>query len=128
MRATSMAVGSIVAALLGGVAAPAHAMRCGAALVDVGQYQYEVLDRCGEPVDQYAKTVYRAINYRDVYDASRRVHRFRDELNLSPLVVPVAVEIWIYDFGPHRLLRRLSFEDGQLVEIEELDRRGYIPN
>jgi Protein of unknown function (DUF2845) len=113
----------VIAGLLASAAVPAYAMRCGVGLVDVGQYQYEVLDRCGAPIDQYVKTVYRPINYRDVYGyGDRRGYRYHYADNLSPLVVPVVVEVWIYDWGPHRLRRRLSFEDGQLVEIEVLDR------
>lgn len=126
MRLPSMLFLLLATLTLGAAAAPADAMRCGTNLVSVGLYQYEVLDRCGNPADHYSKTVYRSINYDDVYYGDR--HGYHRPENLSPLVVPVVVDVWIYDLGPHKLLRRLSFEDGQLVEIEELDRRGYIPN
>jgi len=98
-------------------------MRCGVNLVTTGQFSYEVLYRCGEPVQQNVKTIYRSVNYRDVFGfpGDGRVHRG----NLSPIVVPVQIEEWIYDFGSTRLRRRLLFEDGQLVEIEVLDRGGF---
>ncbi|HET6473024.1 MAG TPA: DUF2845 domain-containing protein [Pseudomonadales bacterium] len=105
---------------LAAAAAPAEAMRCGVGLIQTGQYTYEVLDRCGAPVEQHVKTIYRAINYRDGYYGDD-YHRG----NVAPIVAPVTVEEWIYDFGPNRLRRRLVFEDGQLVRIDTLDRGGY---
>ena len=99
-------------------------MRCGVGLVSRGQYTYEVLDRCGEPVEQHVKTIYRSVNYRDVYGYPDDT-RVRRGGHLSPLVIPVEIEEWIYDFGSHRLRRRLLFEDGQLIEIEALDKGGY---
>jgi hypothetical protein len=121
MRAAALLGVAIGIALL---ASPAWAMRCGVGLVSTGQYEYEVLDRCGEPVERHVKTIYRAANYRDVYGypGDERLHR---RGALSPIVVPVVVEEWIYDFGAERLRRRLVFEDGQLIEIETLDRGGF---
>jgi uncharacterized protein YvpB len=40
-------------------------------------------------------------------------------------LVEVRVEIWTYNFGPHKLMRRLRFDDGELVEIETLG-YGYL--
>jgi len=111
----------VVGLALAAATSPAYAMRCGVDLITTGQYSYQVLDRCGAPVEQHVKTIYRAINYRDVYDYDGNVHRG----NVSPIVVPVTVEEWIYDFGPNRLRRRLVFEDGLLVQIDTLDRGGY---
>jgi hypothetical protein len=39
------------------------------------------------------------------------------------LVIPV--EIWLYNLGPDRLMRRLQFEAGALVAIETLG-YGYL--
>jgi hypothetical protein len=102
-------------------ASPAEAMRCGVNLISTGQYSYQVLDSCGQPVEQHVQTIYRSINYRDVYGYDDRFHRG----NLSPIVAPVTIEEWIYDLGPNRLRRRLIFEDGLLVRIDTLDRGGY---
>jgi Protein of unknown function (DUF2845) len=83
---------------------PAHGMRCGTALVTTGQWSYEVLERCGPPVEQHVRTQYLGFN---------------DGLFVA---WPVVVEEWIYDLGPHRLRRRLLFEDGLLIQIDTLDR------
>jgi hypothetical protein len=32
------------------------------------------------------------------------------------------VEVWIYNFGPNKLMQRIRFEDGVVVRIESL---GY---
>ena len=36
--------------------------------------------------------------------------------------IEVPVETWIYNLGPNKLMRRIRFEDGIVVEIETL---GY---
>ena len=89
-------------------AAPAFGMRCGTALINTGQYSYEVLERCGPPVQQHIRTQYQGVS--------------------GGLIVlwPIVVEEWIYDLGPHRLQQRLLFEDGQLIQIDTLDRGMVI--
>lgn len=37
-------------------------------------------------------------------------------------VVEVPVEVWTYNFGPYKLMRRVRFVDGLVEEIETL---GY---
>ena len=36
----------------------------------------------------------------------------------------VSVELWTYNLGPNKLMRRLRFEDGLLVDVETLS-HGY---
>ena len=38
--------------------------------------------------------------------------------------VPIPIEYWIYNLGPNKLMRRLKFEDGLLVDVETLN-HGY---
>jgi hypothetical protein len=90
-------------------AAPAFAMRCGSDLVTEGQYQYEVLERCGPPVEQHVRTQY--LGTRGGF----------------MVLWPVVVEEWIYNLGPSRLQRRLLFQDGQLFQIDTLDKGIVIP-
>ena len=56
----------------------------------------------------------------------RRPHVWIDGrlYSLGETYVEIPVEIWIYNLGPRRLMRRLRFEDGRLVDIETLD-YGY---
>ena len=95
----------IGAAVLLGVAAPAHAdaLRCGARVVSTGALVAEVLSACGDPV------------YRDAwtYPAPYSGEFVSD------------VEEWYYNFGPNQLLRILRIRNGELVEIAT-DGYGYV--
>ena len=74
---------------------PAAGMRCGGSLVQVGDYKFEVLDKCGEP------DIKEPVGY--VID--RRGNR------------EMAIEQWIY--GPLRgLYYILHFEGATLKRIE----------
>lgn len=94
-------------------AAPAHAFRCGTKLVHEGDTRSQVIAKCGEPTETLAQQpVFRRPV---IWIRGRPVHLGHD-------FVAVAVETWIYNLGPHKLMRRLRFEDGLVVEIETL---GY---
>jgi len=99
-------------AIAASVATPAYAMRCGITLVAEGQWTYEVLERCGKPIERHVRTVFQGVNTGYAIAGYSALWS-------------VVVEEWIYDLGPHRLRRLLRFENGQLVAIETLD-RGLI--
>lgn len=103
----------VVAAVLG-FAAPAHAdaLRCGSRLVRDGDTRAEVRDLCGEPTDVQTTTILR----RPHYDFNGRLLYYGDG------VVEVPVEVWTYNFGPYKLMRRIRFVDGLIDDIETL---GY---
>jgi hypothetical protein len=42
--------------------------------------------------------------------------------HVSRDLVEIPIESWVYNLGPHKLMRRVRFEDGVVVEIETL---GY---
>jgi hypothetical protein len=96
---------AILALLLGfpGLAG-ADALRCGQAVVTAGLRDFEVLERCGEPLTQRTRTEVRG------YD-------------VGPIdVYYVVVEEWVYDPGGRKLRRLLRFEDGVLMSVETLRR------
>ena len=93
--------------------APAQAMRCGMRLVREGDTTSQVRERCGEPSDVITTTETR----------TRTVHRrFQGVIVSDTISVEVRVVQWVYNLGPQRFMRRLVFEDGRLVDIEELGR------
>lgn len=53
---------------------------------------------------------------RPSYELHGRIVYYGDEL------VDVPVEIWTYNLGPYKLMRKIRFVDGQIEEIETL---GY---
>jgi hypothetical protein len=89
----------------------AYALRCGNRLVRVGAFTAEVLDKCGAPVarDQW-------VEYRPVPQPSSFVP-LQDQVYL-----PVTIEEWVYNFGAHRFVQKLRFEDGRLSDVQSL---GY---
>lgn len=104
------------------LSAPAHAFRCGNRIVTVDMHELEVLRACGEP------TTVRHIGY------TLRGYSLPIERRLGPgfterrfpgygtYTEEVVVTEYTYNFGPHKLMRRLLFEGGVLVSIETM---GY---
>jgi hypothetical protein len=110
----SMRIGLLVFAFGILLASNAHAdaMRCGSRLVSDGATRTEVRQLCGEPSDVVTRTILR----RPYYNFHGRLIHFGDGL------VEVPVEVWTYNFGPYKLMRRIRFVDGTVEEIETL---GY---
>jgi hypothetical protein len=97
--------GFVFAVLLLPIGAQAYGgMKCGNRIVDNGDDPSVIVARCGEP-------------------SSTSQHMESVVVSTNPvIIVQVAVEIWFYDFGPHDLIRKLRFENGQLVDVRE---EGY---
>lgn len=92
--------------------AHADAMRCGSKLVSDGATRTKVRQLCGEPSDIVTRTILR----RPYYDLQGRIVYYGDGL------IEVPVEVWTYNFGPYKLMRRVRFVDGVVEDIETL---GY---
>jgi uncharacterized protein DUF2845 len=103
----------IVALLFLLASLPAGAFNCGQRLVHEGDSRYDVRNKCGEPADIETHSIYRQPV---VWYYGRPV------LAAPGSSVEVPVEIWTYNFGPNKLMRRLRFVDGYLEDIETL---GY---
>jgi hypothetical protein len=82
------------------------AEQCHSEKLQVGISQYEILQRCGEPA----------------FKDSREEEQFTavDEHN-NQLTIK-RVDEWTYNFGPNKFLRILTFENGELVNVETGDR------
>jgi hypothetical protein len=92
---------------------PAFAFRCGTKIITEGATRTEVLAKCGEPADMVTlRSVYR----RPVIWSHGRPYYIGADF------MEVPVEHWVYNLGPHKLMRRLRFEGGVVTEIETL---GY---
>jgi len=99
-------------ALVFAPAAFADAMRCGSRLISDGDTRSHVRELCGEPSDIQTRTILR----RPYYDFHGRIVYYGDGL------IEIPVEIWTYNLGPYKLMRRVRFVDGEVEEIETL---GY---
>jgi hypothetical protein len=77
----------------------------------VGESQFAVVRKCGEPTATHQYVIYRAQQWQDPVTAT-----------LHTVYVPVVIEVWLYNFGPERFMQELSFEAGRLFALEPI---GY---
>jgi hypothetical protein len=97
------------------LASPAFAFHCGTKLIHEGDSIGSVRAKCGDPAEITVRYILR-----------RPVAWVHGTPVLAGTgVTEVPVETWIYNFGPNKLMRRLRFEDGELVDIETLG-YGYL--
>ena len=93
-------------------------MRCGSKLVTKGDGKDKVRTLCGEPsAVSYQGVVRRAPRYEYGSGYERHVY-------YGPGWVEMPVEIWTYNQGSHKLLRKLRFVGDELEEITT-DGYGY---
>ncbi len=108
---------ALLAALaLTAMPAGADSFRCGVRLVTDGDTTAKVMALCGEPD---------AVERREVWRRPVTWYRGRPYYTTFD-EVPIPVEFWTYNLGPRKLMRRLKFEDGLLVDVETLS-HGYHP-
>ena len=100
-------------------ASPAYAFRCGSHVITEGDSRSEVAAYCGEPTEVQNST---AILRRPVTWINGRPYTLGEGL------VEIPVEVWLYNLGPNKLMRRIRFEDGRVVEIETLGYGYYDQN
>ncbi len=110
----AVAVGAFVFSVIGGamlapVALADDTMRCGSRLVSSGDGKDKVRALCGEPTSVSLVGVQSAPQYyyRGPYDYSY----------FGPSWFEVPVEVWTYNFGTTKLLRKLRFVGDELDEI-----------
>ena len=101
-------------------------MRCGTHIITRGDLQAKVLRYCGEP----AQTSSRFITRASAYNAYGVRHRNRADKSIAGggnyyyFSEEILVEDWVFNFGPNKLMRRVTFENGEVVEVDTLD-YGY---
>jgi len=98
--------------LLSLAAAPAGAFYCGSNLVLEGDYAPQVLQKCGEPNYRQSRVEFRSV----VLRGSGVQQPGLDIVNQ----VQVNIDEWTYDFGTHRFMEALYFENGRLLSIKDL--------
>ncbi len=110
MQKTKVSTLFLTAALLWAGMATADSFRCGTKLMSDGDSSDKVEALCGPPTSiqrrDILRPVYwnRGIGYHSSYE--------------------VSIEYWTYNLGPSKLMVRLRFEDGLLVDVETLG-HGY---
>ena len=105
----------------------AQAFRCGQELVPDKATFYQVRRICGEPVDvqQWVETRIATAHsfHRKSFSQKRRHPDARhSSVPVLPIVIPITVEEWTYDFGPTQFMRVFRFENGRLRRIRMLEK------
>ena len=90
------------------------AFYCGRNVIQEGDYKLQVLQRCGQPDYSDSRMEYRSSVWRGSGIQQPGLDFIRQE--------PVLIEEWTYDFGRHRFMQFLHFENGRLIYINTL---GY---
>lgn len=99
----------------------AHAFRCKNKLVRDGMHEQEVIAICGEPVTRrHLGVAVRGYPYAWSTVGPGTAQRYSTAYGV--LSEEVLITEYVYNFGPRKLMRRLVFEGGVLVDIESL---GY---
>ena len=101
---------SVVAAAVLPVTVVADSMRCGSRLVKEDDTLDEVLAVCGEPVSRQRTWIQRAPQF-----------EFGGNEYPFPGREDVPVDVWIYDFGSHKLRMRVRFVAGKVQSITPAD-------
>jgi len=90
----------------------ADALQCGTSLVSTGDTRDQVVAKCGNPADIERSSVF--------VQSMAWVNGV--PVSAGNTLIEVPVELWLYNFGPTQLMRRVRFESGRVVSIEIL---GY---
>lgn len=91
-------------------------MRCGSKLVSRGDGKDKVLALCGEPT---SVSLHGMVRRAPRYDYGYGYNRYE---YYGPGWVDLPVEIWTYNFGSSKLLRKLRFVGD---ELDDIDTDGY---
>jgi hypothetical protein len=100
------------------VASADDSMRCGSRLVSTGDGKDKVRTLCGEPSDITFQGVIRRAPRREYGYGINRYEYY------GPGVIDMPVEIWTYNQGSSKLLRKLRFVGDELDQITT-DGYGY---
>ena len=88
----------------------ADSFRCGSKIISEGDTIEKVLQYCGDPTERERTWM-------------RRQPRFEYGGQEIPFegTEDVPVDLWTYDFGPNRLIRRIRFIAGKVDSVDTLE-------
>lgn len=92
--------------------AQADSFQCGTAVVGIGDTRDQVSAKCGNPSNIERGTAF--------VPSVAWVNGV--PVSAGNTLIEVPVELWLYNFGPKQVMRRVRFESGRVVAIEIL---GY---
>jgi hypothetical protein len=93
----------------------ADSMRCESKFVATGDSLYDVESRCGAPNDRQ-----RRVETRTERAWLALPCPVQGQVGCGQMVertIEVTIDEWTYDFGPDRLIQRLTFQQGRLATV-----------
>jgi Protein of unknown function (DUF2845) len=100
----------LLTGLLASHGASADTLRCGSKLILEDDSIDKVLQYCGEPVETKRTWITRQPRFE--YGGQEIPFEGSED---------VPVDLWTYDFGPNKLMRRIRFVAGKVQSIETLE-------
>jgi len=91
-------------------------MRCGGRLVSDGDSFFDVRRICGDPDAVFQRIEYRTLRRRSPGACLER--GFDPRCDERERTIEVVIDEWIYDLGPNKFIRYLTFEQGRLRDIQ----------
>ena len=101
---------TLLAAMLLPAAGHADTLRCGSKLISEGDTIDKVQQYCGEPVERTRTWITRQPRF-----------EYGGQEIPFPGTEDVPVDLWTYDFGSSKLMRRIRFVAGKVESIETLE-------
>jgi hypothetical protein len=87
--------------------------RCGSGrLVNVGDGMYEVRTKCGDPDQATQRVEKRRIKVKLGHRAGASSEEVSEEHD-----VEILIDEWVYDLGPERFIRTVSFENSRVTDV-----------
>ncbi len=99
----------------------AYALRCEGRIVSVGDTPMQVVQKCGQPDHIETRQETRHIKDHRSYKHHRSKGWHKPPYYKTEVI---QIEEWIYNLGPTRFMRHLTFMSGRLEKIETGD-KGY---
>lgn len=94
----------------GAFASDTGTMSCKGGIVSIGDTPGEVVSKCGQPASASQR--------------EKKIVADGTKTDTSRTVTTVAIDDWIYNFGPNQFQYQLLFENGRVSNIMSLD-YGY---
>jgi len=101
----------------------AWALRCGSKLVLEGMHDFRVIEICGDPVS--TRQIGLVVQPYFVRQPAGIGHLRATRYVYAGYYHQVSVTEMVFNFGPHRLMRIIRFEGGQLASIRTAG-YGYL--
>lgn len=105
-----VAAAILVVVVIGSPARAGDDLRCGSKLISPGDDMDKLLYYCGEPTQKTRTYIIR----RPRFEVGSQEYSFPGEEE-------VPVDVWTYDFGPNKLMRRVRMVAGKIEAIDTLD-------